>query len=87
MDLKHFLDSDDEALKRLRTKVGLYIVSPSGYENKYRDIFRCGAAGVGVYAGVDTPYKSRSADFKTRFQMYHNAWLGSGVVYAVLVVH
>eukprot|EP00965_Chrysotila_dentata_P025136 834406-Pleurochrysis_carterae.AAC.1 len=75
MELKQFLDSDDPALVRLRGKVGLYVVSPSGYEaRKYREAYRCGAAGVGVLSGGDGAYKGRPGSFESRFSMYHNAW-------------
>eukprot|EP00965_Chrysotila_dentata_P035092 1167785-Pleurochrysis_carterae.AAC.1 len=89
MDLKEFLDSDDEAIVRLKAKVGLYVVSPSGYEaRKYRQAYRCGAAGVGVLSsGDDGPYKGRPGSFESRFSMYHNTWVGSGKVYGVLVLH
>eukprot|EP00965_Chrysotila_dentata_P082097 2709335-Pleurochrysis_carterae.AAC.1 len=79
MDLKAFVDSDDEAIVRLKQKVGLYIVSPSGYEaRKYREAYRCGAAGVGVFGGADGVWKGKPGSFASRFSMYHNSWVGSG---------
>eukprot|EP00965_Chrysotila_dentata_P035827 1191950-Pleurochrysis_carterae.AAC.1 len=88
MDLKAFVESEDDAISRLKGKVGLYVVSPSGYEaRKYREAYRCGAAGVGVFGGADGAWKGRPGSFASRFSTYHHAWLGGGVVHGVLVLH
>eukprot|EP00965_Chrysotila_dentata_P016047 531404-Pleurochrysis_carterae.AAC.1 len=88
MDLKAFVESEDDAIARLKGKVGLYVVSPSGYEaRKYRQAYRCGAAGVSVFGGADGTWKCRAGSFASRFSMYHNSWVGGGVVHGVLVLH
>lgn len=83
MDLEFFLKNYGHA-NDLGNKIGLYVVQQSHLDPKFKNLYRCGAAGT---KEVDRAYGGgASSTFRSRLAMYLSNWISGGKIYAALTV-
>ena len=54
--------------------------------HRYKDVYRCGAAGIKESLDVDRPYGSAGGNLISRMAQYLNTWINGGKIYACLTV-
>ena len=85
MDLEFFLNNyGQNNANDLGNKIGLYVVQQSHLDPKFKNLYRCGAAGT---KEVDRAYGGgASSTFRSRLAMYLSNWISGGVILAALTV-
>ena len=64
----------------------LYIVQQNDMPSKFKDVYRCGAAGIKESLDVDRPYGSAGGNLVSRMVRYLNNWINGGKIFACLTV-
>ena len=85
MDIEFFLNNyGQNNANDLGNKIGLYVVQQSHLDPKFKNLYRCGAAGT---KEVDRAYGGgASSTFRSRLAMYLSNWISGGVILAALTV-
>ena len=85
MDLEFFLNNyGQNNANDLGNKIGLYVVQQSHLDPKFKNLYRCGAAGT---KETDRAYGGgASSTFRSRLAMYLSNWISGGVILAALTV-
>ena len=85
MDLEFFLNNyGQNNANDLGNKIGLYVVQQSHLDPRFKNLYRCGAAGT---KEVDRAYGGgASSTFRSRLAMYLSNWISGGVILAALTV-
>jgi hypothetical protein len=64
----------------------LSIVQQNDMPHRYKDVYRCGAAGIKEAFDFDRPYGSAGGNLISRMASYLNTWINGGKIYACLTV-